>query len=150
FAGDLLESTRQPIDFAQRWPLAGKISRPGGSRSANQPAYAAAQLCHAPARCRRRYPQRAGIVGAPELEHYADIHPRDHPPAAGQLSQSPSAGELVMLAWRFARKREIATMHRVIAWLLPVALAISAGSAFGDEVRWRRDYNAARKEAEDK
>ena len=41
-------------------------------------------------------------------------------------------------------------MHRVIAWLLPLALAVSAGRASADEIRWRHDYNTARKEAEEK
>jgi thioredoxin-related protein len=41
-------------------------------------------------------------------------------------------------------------MHRVIAWLLPLALAVSAGTASADEIRWRHDYNTARKEAEEK
>jgi thioredoxin-related protein len=41
-------------------------------------------------------------------------------------------------------------MHRVIAWLLPLALAVSASKASADEIRWRRDYNTARKEAEEK
>lgn len=41
-------------------------------------------------------------------------------------------------------------MHRLMAWLLPLSLALSAGTAAADEVRWRRDYNSARKEAEEK
>lgn len=41
-------------------------------------------------------------------------------------------------------------MHRVAAFLLPLAMAVSAGSAVAQEVSWRNDYAQARKEAEEK
>jgi thioredoxin-related protein len=41
-------------------------------------------------------------------------------------------------------------MQRLIAWLLPLSLAVAPGTASADEVQWRHDYNAARREAEEK
>jgi thioredoxin-related protein len=41
-------------------------------------------------------------------------------------------------------------MHRVIVWLLPLSLALGVSTARADEIKWRRDYTAARREAEEK
>src|SRR5437867_4302621 len=41
-------------------------------------------------------------------------------------------------------------MHRWIAGMFALLLTLPAGSALAQEVRWRYDYNAARKEAEAK
>ncbi len=41
-------------------------------------------------------------------------------------------------------------MHRVTAFLLPLAMAVCATSAMAEEVSWRSDYAQARKEAEEK
>ena len=62
------------------------------ARPAHHAPHAAAQLRHAPARPRRRHPQRAGIAGPQKPGDHADLHPRQHGRPASRLRTSASAG----------------------------------------------------------
>ncbi len=74
---------------AQRRPAAGKVPRTGGPRPAHESPHAAAQFRHAPARRRRRHPQRPGAARTSQSQHHPDIHARDHPAPPRKLSPGP-------------------------------------------------------------
>ncbi len=65
-AGPVPQQERHAADHAQRRPAAGEVPGAGRPRPAHQPAHAAAQLRHPPARRRRRHPQRPGIARPPQ------------------------------------------------------------------------------------
>ena len=76
------QPVRPPADHAERRPDAGKVSPPTGLDRRTTPAFAAAQLRHAPAGPRGRHPQRAGAAGPQEPGDDADLHARQHGRAA--------------------------------------------------------------------
>ena len=80
--------------------LAASRPRPG-----RQPAQLAAQLRDAPARSRRRHPQRAGTAGPPQPGDHPDLHPRDHGPTEGKLPEGAPEGEVTAAKDHLDRNR---------------------------------------------
>src|SRR5207248_1179890 len=99
------------------------------------------------------HPRGAGAARAQEPGHHPGVHPREYPAAPGQLPQGPPAflnphqatapGESFMLGL---------STPPAVRIVLPLALAglLAGPAAAADPIKWRADYNTARREAQEK
>src|SRR5215203_6684219 len=114
-------------DAAERSSIGAAVCDDVQLAAGHQPARAAALVCDAPARARRRPAGYPGDARACTAQHHAALHARERGTAHRGLPESPPASEAparltLLSAWRDFHPPVLLSSVKVVARTLPAAL----------------------------